>query len=373
MDPSFVTKKMDELEPCDSDTQRNKRSKIIDLTEEPSTEEDSDIEEVVPESDSDDLLKPVEPELQSTFVIKGRPHKSWMYTINNYTESDEKRLQGLDCTFHVYGREVGENGTPHLQGCITFQNSMRFKAASRLLGGHLTVPKVLDHARNYCMKDSDCFLKDNRRQGERTDIAQVSELLLGGASIKEAALKHSAVYVKYPQGFKDIATYAQKQRTAKPFVCWFYGPTGVGKTSSVYAIEEPGSVWPSSGDLTYFNGYDHQKVALFDDFRGGFCKFRFLLRLLDHYPITVNVKHGFRQWNVDRIYITSSKKPSDCYNLPDEDMGQLLRRIEVIASFSTPMDGVAVFQPDGSVRPNFSIEKGLDLLIDSDHFKMLTQ
>jgi len=84
-----------------------------------------------------------------------RGGKSWMYTINNYAESDVMRLKALECTYHVFGKEVGEQGTPHLQGCITFSKTMRFNAVTKLIKGHLIRPKVIEAARNYCMKDSD--------------------------------------------------------------------------------------------------------------------------------------------------------------------------------------------------------------------------
>lgn len=342
----------------------NKRAKIIDLTrssdDERSTESGEDSQTTVEEFE--------EPESHPMSFIKGRGHKSWMYTINNYTDTDEKRLQSLDCTFHVYGREIGESGTPHLQGCITFNTAMRFNAASRVLGGHLTVPRVLDQARNYCMKDSDCYIKDNRKQGERTDIQQLSDMIASGASVREAALKHSTVYVKYPQGFKDLATYHQKARKEKPLVVWLHGDTGVGKTSTVYHVEDPEEIWPSSGDLAYFNGYDNQRIALLDDFRGNFCKFRFLLRLLDRYPLWVNVKHGCRQWTVSRIYITSCRTPEGCYDKSDEDMQQLLRRIDVIACVSR-LDSSSESRSDGYRVPQFNYSKGGD----SDWARQLAQ
>jgi len=45
----------------------------------------------------------------------------WCFTLNNYTTHDCKFVRNFakkHCKFLVYGLEVGENGTPHLQGYL---------------------------------------------------------------------------------------------------------------------------------------------------------------------------------------------------------------------------------------------------------------
>lgn len=126
-------------------------------------------------------------------------------------------------------------------------------------------------------------------------------------------------------------------RTAKPTVSWYFGSTGTGKTRCVYETED--SLWSTSAALTFFNGYLNQRVAVFDDFRGSFCKFRELLRLLDRYQHTVNIKNGFAEWNSDRIYITSNVSPNLCYQKEAEDMRQLIRRIDNIVEFVVSSNG----------------------------------
>lgn len=98
---------------------------------------------------------------------KGRGGKSWMYTLNNYTPEDVVRHKGFDCTYHVFAEEVGEEGTPHLQGCITFTKNCRFASVAKFMPRcRLQRPEVIEIARNYCMKE-DNFILDNRRPGER--------------------------------------------------------------------------------------------------------------------------------------------------------------------------------------------------------------
>ena len=119
--------------------------------------------------------------------LHAEPHgrgKSWFYTLNNYTPEDEERLQSISCLYHVYGREIAPTtGTRHLQGCITFENTYRYPKAIKLLQAqNVDRVKFIDHARNYCMKDGDLFILDNRKpQGHRSDINDVCEHCSGGA------------------------------------------------------------------------------------------------------------------------------------------------------------------------------------------------
>lgn len=45
--------------------------------------------------------------------------KQWCFTLNNYKELLDPSLFP-SCTFCVYQEEVGESGTPHLQGFLQF-------------------------------------------------------------------------------------------------------------------------------------------------------------------------------------------------------------------------------------------------------------
>lgn len=76
----------------------------------------------------------------------------WVFTHNNYTEEEYGALHGCaekdpEVIKYICGREVGENGTPHMQGCIGFKRPKRFKWVKRWLGQILWEPHV-ERARN---------------------------------------------------------------------------------------------------------------------------------------------------------------------------------------------------------------------------------
>ena len=290
-----------------------------------------------------------------------------MYTLNNYTPEDVVRHKGFDCTFHVFAEEVGENGTPHLQGCITFTKNCRFKTLQKFMPRcRLERPMVLEIARNYCMKET-CFILDRRKPGERKDIHQLTADIMSGMPIKEAAWKHPTVYAKYPSGMKDLHAMAQEPRNFKPIVSWYYGSTGTGKSLSVVRAEP--SLWISGEDIKFWNAYENQTATLFDDMRGDFCKFSYLLKILDYNEAVVNVKNGHRQLNSKRMYITSNRDPQGTYPNCGESMAQLIRRIDNIVEFTMhPVyPGEVVFNivkgefvMDESVRRDIRLANGIN-------------
>lgn len=53
------------------------------------------------------------------------PKKHWVFTLNNYAEGDEAGSWLPPFEYAVIGEEVGETGTPHLQGYVIFKKKYR--------------------------------------------------------------------------------------------------------------------------------------------------------------------------------------------------------------------------------------------------------
>lgn len=69
----------------------------------------------------------------STKKKQGPIAKRWTWTLNNYTQNDIEELvpkfNTLGSKTFLAGKEVGENGTPHLQGYIEFPDKIRPRLA----------------------------------------------------------------------------------------------------------------------------------------------------------------------------------------------------------------------------------------------------
>lgn len=87
-----------------------------------------------------------------------RRSRGWCFTLNNYTENERKDIeQWLLPSAHQYivGEEVGEQGTPHLQGYVYVENKMSLKQMkAKIPRAHFEVAKdTPKQNRAYCSKD----------------------------------------------------------------------------------------------------------------------------------------------------------------------------------------------------------------------------
>lgn len=94
-------------------------------------------------------------------VIKKKqisPSKRWCFTLNNYKEGDMEAI--IKCcssnsSNYIIGKEVGESGTPHLQGYIEFNKKIRPLNLIEL-GCHWEKAKGNREANiKYCSKDNE--------------------------------------------------------------------------------------------------------------------------------------------------------------------------------------------------------------------------
>lgn len=74
--------------------------------------------------------------------VNNQQSKAWCFTLNNYTEEekafidsmdDEKKRDESGISYIIYGIEIGESGTRHLQGYIEFSKRIRLSGCRKLL------------------------------------------------------------------------------------------------------------------------------------------------------------------------------------------------------------------------------------------------
>lgn len=257
-------------------------------------------------------------------------NKTWIYTLNNYTDADIEKLKLLEVNRHRCCKEVGETGTPHLQGCITFKRNYRLKQLHKLFPNiHWEIARAVD-AVNYCIKGEVIIEVINNEQGKRSDLNEITDKIKAGASMRDIALEYPSQYIRYYKGFQafqqTIAPCTESFEKVKVVVV--YGDPGIGKTR--YAYEHDPNLYNVAepvNNTIWFDGYIGQKTILLDDFYA-WVKYHYLLQLLDGYPMMLPVKGSFVRKNWNAVFITSNNHPSLWYNRPEWDA--LKRRITEI-------------------------------------------
>lgn len=265
------------------------------------------------------------------------PAKYYCFTLNNYVPADMEFIEQSShlYTYACYGVELGEGGTPHLQGYVQMANKVRITWLKKnfLQRAHYEVSRgTPTEASDYCKKDGRFFeFGTITVQGQRRDLEKIGAAIVGGESVSKLAASDPAMYIKYHKGLRALEQTTVKPRNFKTKVYWYYGATGTGKSKKA-SEEHPDAYWkdPTS---KWWDGYEGEDVII-DDYRRDFCTFASLLRLFDRYPLQLEYKGGTTQFRSKVIVVTTPKDPRATWEgRSEEDIEQLLRRIEVVEEF----------------------------------------
>ncbi len=266
--------------------------------------------------------------------------RGWCFTCHMCSNENLTKLRELKSSYLIVGDEVAPTThKKHWQGYAYWSNARRFEGVKKLLpdGCHIEPARgTAEQNRVYCTKESVLLeIGVLPTQGKRTDLALVRECVSDGGNMRDVIQTASSC-----QGVRvgeKILQYYEQARDWVPEVHWYWGPTGSGKSRR--ARELCPNAWWSGNSLRWWQGYDGHEDVIIDDFRGDFCTFHELLRILDRYPFLVETKGGSRQLLAKRIIITCPYEPSGAYRGCGEHLCQLLRRITIIREFEAPDGG----------------------------------
>jgi hypothetical protein len=263
--------------------------------------------------------------------------RHWCWTLNNYTDDERNALEALGSElpepviYLIFGEEEGENGTPHLQGFISFSKRMTFRFTKTLISerAHLESAKGSPKQnKEYCSKGKNIkeygTLPGGR--GARTDLEAVAQACREGKSLKEIAEDYPSAALQYSTGILRLKQFYRPEREGPPELWCLWGRTGTGKTRRIWEFTDHDMLWVHPGDR-WFDGYYGQPAVLFDDFDGGWFKMTYLLKLIDRYMFQVPIKGGYTWWAPKVIYFTSNHHPKEWYpQAKEEHVNALLRR-----------------------------------------------
>jgi len=274
------------------------------------------------------------------FVICIMSSRRWCFTVNNYSLADETLIQGWDTKYLVYGHEVGDSGTPHLQGFVTFPKLYLLTGVKKLHAtAHWEITKGTSlEASIYCKKeDPNPFERGTPpTPGKRTDLDDICAAAKAGASLKELSNLAPSTYVRNYRGiahYKSLHVSSYLHHDVRGV--WFHGAPGTGKTHAALAMY-PNAYMKDQNK--WFDGYAGEAVIILDDFDfGGKCLGHKLKRWLDKYPCTAETKGGTVCLQHRVFIITSNYTPDrifgrvddhDTENGQDEMVAAIVRRIQ---------------------------------------------
>lgn len=277
--------------------------------------------------------------------------RAWCLTI--FDEEEYKRFIDHESQYLVSGLETcPETGRKHYQSFVYYINQVTFSSIKkRFATAH--IEKMISNCRSsslYCKKGEQSKEEWNSlkelgpnygknasffesgccpSQGERTDLQNVRDQLQKTGKMSDVV--NIATSYQSVKMAEYILKYTEPKRKRCPEIYWFYGPTGMGKSTRVDAVCNPDIRYmaPRKGS-TWWEGYDGHTLIFIDDFRPDFMPLRELLQFFDGREFRIECKGGSRQFLGEKIYITSPDHPSHYYGCLGEDIKQLIRRIDEI-------------------------------------------
>lgn len=138
----------------------------------------------------------------------------------------------------------------------------------------------------------------------------------------------SDVYIRYYRTLRCIAGDHDSPVGVPKEVFVFVGESGTGKSHRAWA-EAGASAYSKDPRTKFWCGYKGQENVVIDEFRGG-IDVAHMLRWLDKYPVSVEVKGSSVPLRASRIWITSNLDPAQWYpELDTATLDALRRRIQV--------------------------------------------
>jgi len=222
-------------------------------------------------------------------------------TLNNYTEEQRVALLATECTYVIMGEEVGEQGTPHLQGFLRFKTEKSLKQMKKISpGAHWENQKgTSEEASTYCKKEGH-FVEvgtlpmSQKRKGE-CNIERWEE---AREACKEGRFEDvpADIYMRNLNACHKIYAMSQNVPTALSGELtneWIWGPAGSGK-SSLAVRENPGAYL--KGLNKWWDGYVAQEAVIVDD--------------MD--PFHKSLAQEFKQWGHHHPFPAETKGGSMC-------------------------------------------------------------
>lgn len=239
-----------------------------------------------------------------------------MITLNNWTPEEFKEICAFSCQYIIIGKEIGEEGTPHLQIYVELNKQTRFSVLKK------SFPRAHIQARTstqaacikYCKKEGDYVeIGLRRQQGRRNDIDTALAMLTERVTIRDAIDNGNLITLGTIKAYEVLQKYVPMHRNCDQLrVIWIYGPGGAGKTRRAYSMAGTDVVRLDLFTKGWFDGYDHHRSVIIDDFNPSpedNEAFDSLLAIMDRYPLRCNVKNSTVRFMAEIIIITSQLPP----------------------------------------------------------------
>lgn len=277
--------------------------------------------------------------------------RGWCWTLNNYTATELDDIKALNreensIKYTVYGFEIGEQKTPHLQGYTYFANA-RTLAGVKLLypRAHLEKQRgTFTQAIEYCKKDGS-FEEygrppmDSREKGEtqKAKWRKINDLAKAGNWV-ELDEEYPMEYLLHYNKLLDL--YNREQPVPEDldgplsqYNHWLWGPPGTGKSFSARAMFE--SHYPKSLNK-WWDDYKGEDAVIIEDIELDSLNMKHHIKIwADRYNFVAQVKGNHMRIRPKHIIITSNYSIEEIF-ADDPQLREAIKRRFKVTHYNVP-------------------------------------
>lgn len=288
--------------------------------------------------------------------------KRWTVTVNNYTDDDVENIKTYcterNCRYAIFGKEIGDKGTLHLQGFVHLHRKVRISTVKKNISktGHYEIAKGSDEQnKDYCSKQGAVLLEVGKpapKPGTNTryvDALELANKIAEGESLYEMVANNEnylGAYLRHSRTILDIVEERNTQLGKEAFdkrygkelqfydwqkelyrmltteepherkIFWYVDYVGgAGKSTFVnYFLTRHKSVCFFGGkinDLSY--AYNYEPVVFFDLSRSGFNDYLmgFMEQVKNGRVFSSKYKSKMKYFASPHVVVFSNKLPDD--------------------------------------------------------------
>lgn len=281
-------------------------------------------------------------------------YRNWLITINNPSEEDVRNLseyiqQAEKWCYQFEKGEEAETAEEHLHCFVHFGHPVRVETIKRRLPrAHIDAIKnnpkdVIKYVTKQRTRTRGPFANFNYdspdetpKQGNRNDLIKIRNEIQSGRTLKSIADSDDSIQ-QFARNFNFWRWYEFQHKVEQSAtirdvqVNYWWGNPGAGKTFSAISILRNAGESPyiaQKDNAFWWDGYTGQRTIILDDWDDTWTTLTRAKRLLDKYPLNLEVKGGYCPAAYTCIIITSNTNPNELYSRCKQDDRQaLMRRI----------------------------------------------
>lgn len=260
------------------------------------------------------------------------------FTVNNWTEEIYNEIVEFDWQYIVIGKEIGEQGTPHLQCYGCFRKQTGYARLAKKWKAHFEVTKgTPEQASVYCKEDGDFFERGDlpaskqSAGGEATkqkwkDMTKLAEEGKFEELKEEHPQEYARMYSTWHRMHQDCMPKPAARDTLANF--WIHGATGCGKSRGVREYYGEANIYPKALNK-WWDGYKGELVVLIEEVspKDKDWLAEKLKVWCDHYPFVAEHKGKSVMIRPPIIIVTSNYTLNECFPEP-QSQEPLARRFK---------------------------------------------